>query len=82
MTIREMMKYIESEYQIINSTPCEICGGNFIADSIGINIVNSFPFDVCHCICEDCGHKKTFKFSSPFVFSDEENLNAFKRDMN
>lgn len=82
MTINEMMKYIESEYKIINCTPCEICGGNFITDSIDIHIINSFPFDVCECICENCGHKKTFKFSSPFVFTDEEDLNDFKSTMN
>ncbi|MFD3158508.1 metal-binding protein [Haloimpatiens sp. FM7330] len=80
MTLRDIMKYIESEYNIINSTPCEICGGSFLAESIKVNIINSLPYDICECICDTCGHKKTFKFSSPFI--NEENLNEFKNSMN
>lgn len=82
MTLNQIMKYIESEYEIINSTPCKLCGGNFITDSIELHIIDSLPIDVCECVCENCGNKKTFRFSSPLMISNEESLNEFKSIMN
>ena len=28
------MKYIESEFYVINDTPCEICGGEYVAENL------------------------------------------------
>ncbi|OFI05510.1 hypothetical protein CLOACE_16680 [Clostridium acetireducens DSM 10703] len=80
MNIRDIMKYIESEYSVINDTPCEICGGNYIADCLEIDIINGFPYDVCTCVCENCGYEKTFTFSAPFI--DENHFKKTKKTMN
>lgn len=61
----ELMKFIESEYIIINNTPCEICGGNFITEGTGFNFENGIPSTVSVCVCERCGNKKDFLFRSP-----------------
>lgn len=65
--IEEIMKYIESEFVIINNTPCEICGGCYLTDNTLISLRDGMAFDICQCICEDCGHEKQFHFSAPFV---------------
>lgn len=82
MTIRDLMKYIESEYEIINTTPCDVCGtkGNYYANEMGFEIVNGLPFDVLNCVCEECGHEKKFEFSVPFEA--EDSLNMFKETLN
>ncbi|MCI1944907.1 metal-binding protein [Clostridium luticellarii] len=67
MTIRDIMKYIESEYSVINDTPCEICGGDYIAKDSDIVVINGIPYDICDCICSECGHEKTFQFCAPFA---------------
>lgn len=75
MTINDIMEFIESEYNIINSTPCEICGGSFIAEKKLLALIDDVPFDVCNCTCEDCGHKRSFSFTAPFIPSlDNEEL--------
>jgi hypothetical protein len=66
MTIREIMQYIESEYSVINDTPCEVCGGDFFAEELTIDIVDGVPYDVCDCVCSSCGSTKTFEFFAPF----------------
>jgi hypothetical protein len=80
MTIRDIMKYIESEYSIINYTPCEICGGDYIAENLKIDIVDDIPYDVCDCICSYCGHEKTFEFCAPFI--DENGLEKARNILN
>lgn len=79
MILTDIMKYIESEYNIINSTPCEICGGGYEADQLEILLIDNVPFDVCECSCSDCGHEKTFEFYAPFLneknFKDNKILN-------
>ncbi|OPJ61311.1 metal-binding protein [Clostridium oryzae] len=75
MTLREIMKYIESEYEVINKTHCEVCGGEFITEQIQLSIIEGAPFDVCSCTCENCGHEKDFFFSAPFVYEDGEPFN-------
>lgn len=70
MTIRDIMKYIESEFYVINDTPCEICGGEYAAENLNIDIVDGVPYDVCDCICSNCGHEKTFEFCAPFIAED------------
>lgn len=67
MTLREIMKYIESEFSIINKTPCDICGGSYLTKDLSINLLDSIPYDICDCICSNCGHKKIFKFYAPFI---------------
>ena len=80
MTIREIMKFIESEYSVINETPCEICGGDFFADELTIDIIDGVPFDICDCVCSNCGSAKTFEFKAPFF--DEKALKKLKKNMN
>lgn len=80
MTIRDIMKYIESEYLVINDTPCEICGGEYVAESSRIDLFDDIPFDVCDCICSSCGHEKTFQFCAPFI--EDEGLKKAKNILN
>ncbi len=65
MNIREIMKYIESEFIIINNTPCNICGGKYITESSGFDIENGTPSNITSCVCEECGNKKDFYFRAP-----------------
>lgn len=80
MTIRDIMKYIESEFSVINDTPCEICGGEYVAEDLKIDIVDGVPYDVCDCICSNCGYEKTFEFCAPFI--DEDSLKKAKNILN
>lgn len=65
MNVREIMKYIESEYIIINNTPCEICGGRYITEGNGFNFEGGVASNVTTCYCENCGNKKEFFFRAP-----------------
>ncbi|MDP4178238.1 MAG: metal-binding protein [Bacillota bacterium] len=67
MTYREIMKYIESEYNIINSTPCHVCGGKYLANDLEVVLMDNMPYDVCECVCTKCGNEKTFEFVAPFI---------------
>lgn len=67
MTIREIMKFIESEYSVINRTPCEICGGEFFADDLEVALIDDNPYDICSCVCSNCGHERIFEFNAPFI---------------
>lgn len=80
MVLNDIMKYIESEYGIINSTPCEVCGGSYIAENLEIHIVEDIPYDVCICSCSECGHEKAFSFCAPFI--NEESMKIAKKNMN
>ncbi|MBV7272703.1 metal-binding protein [Clostridiaceae bacterium UIB06] len=80
MTIKDIMKYIESEFSVINDTPCEICGGDYIAEDLKINVVDGVPYDICDCICSNCGYEKTFEFCAPFI--DENSLKKAKNILN
>lgn len=71
MILNDIMKYIESEYRVINNTPCEVCGGDYEAEELEILVINDEPYDVCQCACSKCGHEKIFEFYAPFV--DEKN---------
>ncbi|MDT8717252.1 metal-binding protein [Clostridium sp. 19966] len=77
MTLNDIMKYVESEYSIINETHCEVCGGEFITEALEISLIDGEPFDICDCICENCGHEKEFIFSAPFINNsiNKHNLN-------
>ncbi len=80
MTLKEIMRFIESEYAVINNTPCEICGGLYITEEIIVEIKNNIPYDICECSCEECGHIKTFQFHAPFI--DKKTLLEIKKTMN
>ena len=80
MTVKDMMKFIESEYQVINDTPCEVCGGDFFAEYLDVDLINGMPYDVCECTCSDCGYEKTFEFFAPFI--DEKSRKKIKKMMN
>lgn len=67
MNVHEIMRYIESEYIIINNTPCNICGGKFITESYGFEFDSGIPANVTNCICEDCGNRKDFHFRAPMT---------------
>lgn len=75
-----MMKYIESEYSIINNTPCAICGGDFFAEGMGIEVVNGIPYDICECVCSNCGNEKIFEFVSPV--SSYDKLKKIRKKLN
>ncbi|SUY48376.1 putative metal-binding protein [Clostridium putrefaciens] len=78
MTIRDIMKYIESEYKVINQTPCEVCGGEYLTEDLDITLVDGIPFDVCDCVCASCGYIKSFMFTAPFV-EEDNGLEIIKR---
>jgi hypothetical protein len=67
MNIREIMKYIESEFKVISHTPCEMCGGDFVTEDIQIAVIDDIPYDICACTCSSCGHERIFEFSAPFL---------------
>ncbi|MBU5486217.1 metal-binding protein [Clostridium sp. MSJ-11] len=67
MTIKDIMEFIESEYKIINNTPCEVCGGEYFADDLNVDLIDDIPHDICICVCSDCGHEKIFEFYAPFI---------------
>lgn len=67
MTVRDIMKYIESEYRIISHTPCEVCGGDFLTEEIEVALIDDMPFDICSCVCSNCGHERVFEFNAPFI---------------
>lgn len=81
MNLNEIMEFLESEYIVINNTPCEVCGGNYLTDSVGLTFDGIKPQNLSVCVCENCGHRKEFVFRAPFVNSlsnidfDKEGLN-------
>lgn len=80
MTLRDIMKYIESEYEVINLTPCEVCGGDYQAEEVQIALIDDVPYDICQCSCCNCGHEKVFEFCAPFI--EEKKLKKIKRNLN
>ncbi|MFL0195619.1 metal-binding protein [Clostridium sp. WILCCON 0269] len=74
MIIKDIMKYLESEYLVISYTPCEICGGDYITRYSNVILIDDIPYDICDCICSNCGHEKTFQFCAPFI-KDESMVN-------
>ena len=65
MDYRQLMEFVESEYIIINNTPCDICGGEYITEGTGFHFENGVPSTVSACVCERCGNRKDFLFRSP-----------------
>lgn len=79
MNPREIMKYIESEYEVINRTPCQVCGGEYFADDLQISLIDGNPFDICECVCCSCGHEKSFMFFAPFI---DVSIKKARRNLN
>lgn len=79
MNVREIMKYIESEFIIINNTPCNLCGGRYITESSGFDFDNGMPSNITSCVCENCGNRKDFSFRAPLG---SMNLQQEKKEMN
>lgn len=67
MNMNELMKFVESEYIVINNTPCEVCGGSYLTESVGFSLENGTPHNLTSCVCERCGHEKEFLFRAPFI---------------
>lgn len=81
MNLNEVMKFVESEYIIINNTPCELCGGNFLTESAGLSFENGKPENITHCVCEKCGHEHEFLFRAPFI-NTMDNLDTNSEELN
>lgn len=79
MTVNDIMEFIESEYIVINNTPCEICGGEFITEATGLYFENGVSGTISHCVCSKCGNRKDFLFRAPVsslnIMQDKEELN-------
>lgn len=80
MTVRDIMKYIESEYKVINLTPCEVCGGDYLTEEIEIALIDDIPFDICSCVCSSCGHERVFEFIAPYI--EGKKANNLKKNLN
>ncbi|MDP4145295.1 MAG: metal-binding protein [Bacillota bacterium] len=80
MTLRDVMKYMESEYNIINNTPCEVCGDTYVTENFDIALIEDMTYDICECVCPNCGHEKIFEFHAPFI--DEDDLKNLKKKLN
>lgn len=80
MVLNDIMKYIESEFSVINDTHCEVCGGDYLAQELEVEIIDGVPYDVCDCICSSCGYEKSFEFFAPFV--DEKRFGKLKSKLN
>lgn len=80
MDLNEVMKFVESEYIVINNTPCEICGGDFLTESVGLRFEEGRSENITQCVCENCGHEREFSFRAPFINPAEKESN--KEDLN
>lgn len=80
MIVRDFMKYVESEYIVINNTPCEVCGGHFETEDIDLDVSEGTPYDSIFCVCPDCGYEKIFNFTMPFM--EEGNISLNSKDLN
>ncbi|MBP1917797.1 metal-binding protein [Youngiibacter multivorans] len=82
MILNEVMKFVESEYVIINNTPCEICGGEYITESLGLTFNNGHASNVTTCVCENCGNEREFLFRAPFVSQTDPESQTSKEELN
>lgn len=67
MNTQEAMKYVESEYEIVRLTPCEICGGEYLQNYQEIVSKDDLMYDILTCVCSRCGHEKYFEFHAPYL---------------
>ncbi len=80
MNLNEVMKFVESEYIVINNTPCELCGGNFLTESVGLSFDSGKAENITQCVCENCGHEREFSFRAPFI--NTMNADVSKEELN
>lgn len=67
MDSQEAMRYVESEYEVIRLTPCEVCGGEYLQNYQEIVSRDDTVFDILICVCSKCGHEKVFEFHAPYL---------------
>jgi hypothetical protein len=67
MNAQEAMRYVESEYEIIKLTPCEICGGEYLQNYQEVVSRDDLMYDILTCVCSNCGHEKSFEFHAPYL---------------
>ena len=67
MDAREAMRYVESEYEIVRLTPCEVCGGEYLQNYQEIISKDDLMYDILICTCANCGHEKIFEFHAPYL---------------
>ncbi|KPU43076.1 hypothetical protein OXPF_33260 [Oxobacter pfennigii] len=67
MNSQEVMRYVESEYEIIRLTPCEVCGGEYLHNYQEIVSKDDSMYDILICACSKCGHEKSFEFHAPYL---------------
>ena len=67
MNTQEAMRYVESEYEVVRLTPCEVCGGEYLQNYQEIVSKEDFVYDILICVCSKCGHEKAFEFHAPYL---------------
>jgi hypothetical protein len=67
MNTQEAMRYVESEYEIVRLTPCEVCGGEYLQNYQEIVSKDDLMYDILTCVCANCGHEKSFEFYAPYL---------------
>lgn len=67
MNAQEAMAYVESEYEIIRMTPCEVCGGEYLQNYQEVVSKDDDMYDILVCVCSRCGHEKSFEFHAPYL---------------
>lgn len=67
MNTQEAMRFVESEYEIVRLTPCEICGGEYLQNYQEIVSKDDLMYDILTCVCSNCGHEKSFEFYAPYL---------------
>lgn len=67
MNTQEAMRFVESEYEIVRLTPCEICGGEYLQNYQEIVSRDDLMYDIVTCVCSNCGHEKSFEFYAPYL---------------
>lgn len=67
MNTQEVLRYVESEYEIVRLTPCEVCGGEYLQNYQEIVSKDDLMYDILTCVCSKCGHEKSFEFYAPYL---------------
>ena len=78
MNTQEAMRYVESEYEIVRLTPCEVCGGEYIQHFQEIVSKDDNMYDLILCSCSNCGHEKSFEFHAPYL--EDANIKQEKKN--
>ncbi|HBM80490.1 MAG: metal-binding protein [Clostridiales bacterium] len=82
MNTQDAMRYVESEYEIIRLTPCEICGGEYLQNYQEIVSKDDLTYDILTCVCSKCGHEKSFEFYAPYLDEIKKPVKVIKKAYN